>query len=306
MRAFVGIIIGALLVVCACGHAEDDAGSSPDANDEEVGDDGAGEEMPAEETPADWRRVEAHCGYSFLAPQGVSVLRAEGPAVSASKYGIGAARRGIQSARWPIWGGCSSGGVPLLDESQEPSVESLLQMIRGTKPMTLISASGVSAPVDLRVTALPQTACFAPEGISSTLDIDEVNVDAELTLSSAALPGPVHLPVQLLGELVPGARAFRMAGVGMGLLPCGDVGYHSPQDFVTHCGDWGVDLRGYDAASLEVESHFDANEGYAVFRVRGSTFPGCSPSPEGITCPDSVPVVDLDIVTLGEVKMGFQ
>lgn len=38
-----------------------------------MGDDSAGEE-----TPADWRRVKAHCGYSFLAPQGVSVRAAEG------------------------------------------------------------------------------------------------------------------------------------------------------------------------------------------------------------------------------------
>jgi hypothetical protein len=62
MRAFLGIIIGALLTVCACGQAED--------------------ETLADETlvdvPADWGRVEAHCGYSFLAPPGVSVRSAEG------------------------------------------------------------------------------------------------------------------------------------------------------------------------------------------------------------------------------------
>lgn len=78
MRARVGNIIGALLVVCACGQAEQDAVRSPDSNDAEVGDHAAGDEPPAEEVPAGWRRVSAHCGYSFLAPQGVSVLAAQG------------------------------------------------------------------------------------------------------------------------------------------------------------------------------------------------------------------------------------
>jgi hypothetical protein len=72
MRAFVRIIVGAQLVVCACGQAEVDTGSLPDAKNDEAGD------ATPTDVPADFRRVEAHCGYSFMAPPGVSVRPADG------------------------------------------------------------------------------------------------------------------------------------------------------------------------------------------------------------------------------------
>jgi hypothetical protein len=226
----------------------------------------------------------------------------------AQLYGKGAARTGIEGARWPIWEECTFGVTPVLDEQVEPSVESLLRLVRGTAPLTLINADGVSAPAELAVNAVPQTACFMPNLLSSTLDPnaqDLLNVNAELTLSSAALPAPVHLPVLLFGTFTPGASDFALASVSVGLQPCGTAGRYSPQDFVAHCGDWGVDLSGYDGALLEIASELRANEGYALFRIHGSTFPGCSPSPDGLICPEGSDV-DFDVTTLGEVRIYFR
>jgi hypothetical protein len=82
MRALIGILIGPLVAVCACGQVEDATPSPADANDDEASDGAAHDETPPEEepvdVPADWVRVEAHCGYSFLAPPGVSVREAAG------------------------------------------------------------------------------------------------------------------------------------------------------------------------------------------------------------------------------------
>jgi hypothetical protein len=93
MRVSTGFIIGALLVASACGQADDAAPNAndaapnandeaPNANDEAAANAAPGDETPTEETavdvPADWSRVEAHCGFSFLAPPGVSVQAAVG------------------------------------------------------------------------------------------------------------------------------------------------------------------------------------------------------------------------------------
>jgi hypothetical protein len=76
MRGFVGAV-GALLITCACGQTEDTA-TSRLVNDPASGTDAVGDETPTAGTPVDWVRVEAHCGYSFLAPPGVNVRRAMG------------------------------------------------------------------------------------------------------------------------------------------------------------------------------------------------------------------------------------
>jgi hypothetical protein len=137
----------------------------------------------------------------------------------------------LTGARWPISEECSFGVTPVLDEQVEPSVESLLRLVRGTAPLTLINADGVSAPAELAVNAVPQTACFMPNWVSSTLEPnaqDLLNVDAELTSSSAALPGPVHLPVLLFGTFTPGAATLRWRAWAWGSSPAALRLVHHP------------------------------------------------------------------------------
>ena len=102
---------------------------------------------------------------------------------------------------------------------------------------------------------------------------------------------------------MPPGGAVSSVSLSLGALnPCAQSSY-APEDFVAHCGDWGVDLSGYDAASVEVyDSRFDAQSGYAVFRLSGVTSPGCVPSLNGFVC-DACWSGDLDFVPLGEVRL---
>ncbi len=222
-------------------------------------------------------------------------------------YGTGTNRSRLRAAQWPVWGDCSARGTPALYEQQNPSTEGLLEMVRGTPSMVLRNASGLEAPVALELTAKPQTACFAPLGTGfSGYAGDELNVFADLKLSSDALPRPVHLPIELLGTFAPGAQEIELATLSLLWFPCGDASYYSPEDFVTHCGDWGIDASGYESVFLDVyDSRFTRYDGYAVFRIRGSTYPGCAASPDGFICADGVSP-DTDVVTLGEVRVYFE
>jgi hypothetical protein len=182
----------------------------------------------------------------------------------------------------------------------------LLALVRGASPLTLISAGGERAPLALGITPTPRSACFNPWP-DRTEDPDQVldslSVLSELSLDSPALPGPLRVPLEVLGTFAPSRAAFEQALFQTMRQPCGTEWYHSPADFLSRCGDWGVDLSGVDTVFLRVESGITPGGGaFANFTVRGVRAPGCTGSPDGFACSDSAPL-DFSDVTLGEVRI---
>ena len=94
----------------------------------------------------------------------------------------------------------------------------------------------------------------------------------DLTLNSAALPGPIRLPMGLTGEVSTSTRDL----VSSSLFSAQCSGL-SPEDFLRNCGDWGVDLSGYEDVSLRV-SLFGPSESGGVFTIDAG-LPGVDESP---------------------------
>lgn len=200
-------------------------------------------------------------------------------------YGSGSDTRRQDAATWPIWEPCfPRGGIPLLDE-QSALVTGALALVHESNPMTSVGVDGSQTPAELTVALKPQSACFSPAYIASLpTEKDLVNVLAEVTLTSSALPGPVRFPAQLVGTPRAGALDVQSVALTLGVTPCTQAAY-DPEEFVAQCGDWRVDLSGYTAASLEIiEARFDAWQSFVNLHVRGYRYPGCGPTLNGFMC----------------------
>jgi hypothetical protein len=224
--------------------------------------------------------------------------------------GTSSARRSI--ADWPREASCDFAGVTPVLNQLTPSVENVIQIVRDTpSAWTLVNAAGETAPLQIDLTATPEAACFSPARFAQyggwdSRGLDELVVRAELTLASAGLPAPIRLPLDVVGQFEAANDAIERAFFNQRLTPCATGGFYSPADFVAHCGDWGIDVSGYTAVSMEVrESSFGPSGNYAVFRLRGDHFPGCTPSPDGYICPETG-AGELSVETIGEVRIFTQ
>lgn len=57
---------------------------------------------------------------------------------------------------------------------------------------------------------------------------------------------------------------------------------------MSQCGDWGIDLGGLDVVSLDVASRFvPGAPAFAEFTLQGVRAPGCTASPDGLSCKGS-------------------
>jgi hypothetical protein len=249
-------------------------------------------------------------------PMSLDGAAATGLEVSATftRYGLfssliqryGNASSGIEVASWPDWEECDSrGSTPALDVSLRPSADDLLALVRAAPRWALINAHGDSAPLELDVTPTPRSACFDPRSLRPephpTPQHDALSVLATLTLESSALPGPLRVPLEIFGTFLPGSEQFLQARFVASGQPCGIDWYHSPAEFVSQCGDWGVDLGGLDVASLQVESRFTPGApAFADFSLRGARAPGCTASPDGLSCNGPL---DYTEVPLGQVRI---
>jgi hypothetical protein len=102
--------------------------------------------------------------------------------------------------------------------------------------------------------------------------------------------------------MLPDAEAFTRAFLSTTLGQCDSNRNYSPEEFVSHCGDWGVELSGVDTVWLDVSaSEFSTESSYAVFIIRGMQYPGCSRGPKGFVCPEDFKASDP--VTLGEIQI---
>jgi hypothetical protein len=215
---------------------------------------------------------------------------------------------GIGIASWPDWEDCGvRGWTPAFDPAQHPSPEELLALVRGTSGLTLTNARGESAPLALGVSASPRSACFNPwpdAAEDPEQVLDALSLLTEVTLDSPALPGPLKVPLEVVGTFAPTGASFEQARFVTRHQPCGTEWYHSPADFVDRCGDWGVELGGVDTVFLQVESGITPGGGaFASFSIRGVRAPGCTGSPDGFACSGSAPLAFTD-VTLGEVRIA--
>ncbi|HTV24186.1 MAG TPA: hypothetical protein VMG12_36085 [Polyangiaceae bacterium] len=226
-------------------------------------------------------------------------------------YGTGAVASGKLGARWPTWSNCQGRGVTPLNDDRDGIVDSAFELVRGTKPLTYVGIDGVTAPAQLAIVPAPDSACYTPAGSISgpaygAEAFDEVDAIGQVELSSTALSQPLRFPVELLGSLSRGSSDVLRAGLTFGIMPCGTSGYYTSDDFVANCGDWGVDISGYESAFLQMnESRFGEYEGYAIVAIRGLRAPGCVASPEGLACADGWSG-DVDVDTLGEARFYFQ
>jgi len=218
----------------------------------------------------------------------------------------GSAGSGIEIASWPDWEHCESrGSTPAIDVSLRPSADDLLALVRAAPRWALINAHGDSAPLELDVTPTPRSACFEPRSLRPELhptpQHDALSVLATLTLESSALPGPLRVPLEIFGTFLPGSEQLLQARFVASGQPCGIEWYHSPAEFVSQCGDWGVDLGGLDVVSLRVDSRFTPGApAFADFTLRGARAPGCTASPDGLSCNGPSDYTD---VTLGQVRI---
>jgi hypothetical protein len=225
------------------------------------------------------------------------------------RYDDGTSSTGFSIADWPSGASCDFVGItPVLNELT-PSVADVLQIVRDApSDWTLINAAGESAPLQIDLTATPESSCFSPArfaqiGSSDSRPLDELVVHAELTLDSTGLPAPIRVPLDVVGQFEATSEAIETVFFSQRLMPCATGGYYSPADFVTHCGDWGVDVSGYTAVSIEVQdARFGPSGHYAAFRLRGDHYPGCTPSPDGYVCAETGVGV-LRVENVGEVQI---
>lgn len=221
--------------------------------------------------------------------------------------GSGADATGWWSARWPVWAACNSRGLTPLQEDRDGVVGAALDIIRSMNPLSFVGVNGERAPAQLSLTAQPRSACYWPSGVVSLpyigLDArDELNVIADLELTSAVLPAPLRFPIQVVGGFAPDSGSVLDAGLSFGSMRCSRAGYNSPQDFVASCGDWGVDFDGVAGAAVQVyEASFQPGAGYVRFRIKGLRGLGCTPGPKGLDCGEGK--AELDVVTLGEASI---
>jgi hypothetical protein len=133
--------------------------------------------------------------------------------------------------------------------------------------------------------------------------MDLLSVDVELELQASALPAPLHLPARLNGEFPPQGGPL---SVSVQLWTwCTSSAHLSPADFVRECGDWGVDLTGYEWVYLDMnDSHFGGGSDFLALVLRGvraclpgSMSPACKP-------PLTTEVNDLATFVLFSPKAG--
>jgi hypothetical protein len=221
----------------------------------------------------------------------------------ALRQGYGSSPQYRPSAEWPNGRNCDVGGVtPVLHEQVTPTLEDVVSAVR-VSPLTLINAAGERAPATLTLEATPDTACHCPAAFARRQSsLDELTLEAVLTLESSALPAPIRLPLRVLGWIDPNGTTIESAALSMELTPCGTNSYHGPGDFIENCGDWGVDVSASTSAFLEItESTFAAGTGYTLFRILGLTFPGCTPGPMGYVCSEQAGEPSTRV--LGEVRL---
>jgi hypothetical protein len=211
------------------------------------------------------------------------------------QYGQGANGTALASAQWPDWQTCSSGGwVPANYTEPRPAISDLLDDVRRLSPVAILAQDGTSSPAQLDLEVLPNSACHRPPAVGDEF----LSGQTQLTLTSDVLPAPVRVPLDFISY-----TAERHAFFSAASTPCGTTSYYSPQDFVTHCGDWGVDLSGVQSVFLDVESSLTPYRGYLLFHVRGIRWPSCTPSAQGFACAEDAPMLESERVDLGDVRV---
>ena len=225
----------------------------------------------------------------------------------AQQYGEGERGSAIRGAQWPDWQPCQRWGwVPADYTGPRPSVSDLVDDVLRLQPVVILRPDGTRTPAQLQLEAVPSSSCHTPatDGAlpSATDSLETLSVRTHLTLTSDALPGPVQLTSDLASNFAPDSEEAT-SYLSSELTPCGTLGYYSPQDFVTHCGDWGIDLTGVDSVFLGSESYITPAGGYSVFHISGMHAPGCTPSPQGLVCPEGASDGEHEIVELGNVRV---
>jgi len=220
----------------------------------------------------------------------------------AQQYGEGTGATALMGAEWPDWQPCNTWGrVPASYAEPRPTLSDLLGDVQRLAPVILLAPGGESTPAQIELEAVPDSGCHLPPTDPAGESSETLSVQAQVTLTSDALPGPVRVPLDLVSHF--SQNTERYGFFSSASTACGTTSYYSPRDFVTHCGDWGLDLTGVDSVSLEVESVITPASGYLLFHLRGMRAPGCTPGPQGFVCPEGTPGSNFELVELGDVRV---
>lgn len=192
--------------------------------------------------------------------------------------------------------------IPVTYPEQRPSVGDLLEDVRRHAPVVILGPGGERTPAQLELEAVPNSACHRLDlDAVSQASTDTVSVQTQLTLTSDVLPGAVHLPLELSTSF--SADSPDRYGYFNPTPTCASTARYTPQDFATHCGDWGIDTSGVDSVFLELESQITPASGYVLFRVRGMRYPGCTPGDRGFDCTEDAADRQPEVVDLREVRV---
>jgi hypothetical protein len=164
---------------------------------------------------------------------------------------------GLYGARWPH--ACDPRPFPTLlgklptfpiqNPTTRPGVDDLVARFRRAGNMVRVDGSPVGATYQPQ--GAPRRACFA---IRDGAYVDGVQVEVDLEVRPAMGP-PLTIPVRLSQELghAPWPPTTQMQAAG----PC-TRSYQVPaREFAARCGDWGIDLSGYQTGDLSFSSHLD-------------------------------------------------
>jgi hypothetical protein len=194
-----------------------------------------------------------------------------------------------QVAQWPQLYKCGT-GVPILDATVQPSTDDLLKSVRGDGSMTRVEGLKVLSTVPVTLTPRPVEggACY---WANSIIELDD-GLEAAIQLELKPRTGPaLTVPMRLAADLGPGGV---LAVPTMGDFgPCAENNLLSVDEFVQQCGDWGVDLRPFHGAHLDVSD----NE----VRIYGDGGTNCRRTPDPL-----IPFHcdDFEFVLLADVRFG--
>jgi hypothetical protein len=147
-------------------------------------------------------------------------------------------------AVWPFLSKCHS-GVPILYPDVHPSIADLVEPLRGAGRVERADGSTATAIFAPRV--VERSSCYRANSIVESDDGLETLVDIELD----PVPGKtVTLTFRISADLLFGKIGF--GDIRGPVSPCTTPGGLDVASFAAQCGDWGVDLSGYDGAYLEV------------------------------------------------------
>jgi hypothetical protein len=171
-------------------------------------------------------------------------------------------------ARWPH--ACDSNpsfpghleAFPIQNASTRPGADELVTRFRRTGNMVRVDGSAVATTYEPQGT--PRRACFTSNGVA----IDGLQVEVDLAVRPAV--GPVlTIPVRLSDDFQNADQPSgkRIAAVG----PCSDRYSVPPQEFAARCGDWGINMSGFQAGFFSFSSHLNETCAPVVVSFLGAT-----------------------------------